>query len=181
MFTAYYIDSDDGRESLHRNEAGHGIGVGWPDYNLSTGWRAVIGEGTSEFGFWPGSHQIYIEGLQSMPEPWHLPHRVWFFDADGKYQGEVIGSHLGDAANRRDLLVQDADDRVLRIASQKAGIAIQDVRRFAWSDGTTAIPLALYDDLKLGFFLRGAGVQGFTDDARRARNNAEVVLAKWQD
>lgn len=179
MYTSLYIESDDGKMSVHRNEAGHGVEVGWPRYDWVNMDTVVIQGGDDEFGFWPHSHDVYIEGQQSVPEPWHLPHLVWFFSAGGKYQGEVVGSRLGDAANGHDLLIQDADDQVVQVASDKDGLAIQDVRRFAWADGTTAVPLAIYDDLHLGFFLGGLGMQGFTDEARRARAGADVVLATW--
>jgi hypothetical protein len=181
MYSSLYIDSDDGKVTLNRGEAPHGVYVGWPNYDLSNKWGVIIPEGNDQFGFWPYSHDIYIEGQQSVPEAWHLPNRVWFFSAEGKYQGEVIGSRLGDAANGRDLLIQDANDQVVQVESKATGLAICDVRRFTWPDGTTAVPLAVYDDLHLGFFLRGPGMTGFTDDARRARACAEVVLAKWKD
>jgi len=180
-YIALYIDSDDGKVTLNRGEAGHGVEVGWPRYDLANRWTVIIPQGDDQFGFWPRSHQVYIEGFQSGPEPWHLPHRVWFFSAEGKYQGEVIGSRLGDAANGQDLLIQDANDRVVQVQSKEASLAIHDVRRFTWPNGTTAVPVAIYDDLKLGFFLRGPGIEGFTDDARRARASAEVVLARWKD
>jgi hypothetical protein len=179
MYSSLYIDSGDGKETLHFESASHGVYVGWPNYDLSNKWRVVISEGNDQFGFWPHSHDVYIEGQQSVPEPWHLPPRVWFFSADGKYKGEVIGSRLGDAANGRNLLIQDADDQVVQVESKATGLAIRDVCTFTWPEGTTAVPLAVYDDLKIGFFLRGPGMQGLTDDARRARAGAEVVLAKW--
>lgn len=175
MYTALFIESDDGKEVLLRSEAGHGVGVGWPDYNLSNRWGVTINEGNA-FGFWPHSHDVYIDaarGEQRLPE-------VWFFDANGKYQGEMAGTYLADASNGKDILVRETDSSVIEVSNRRQGPVVQSVRRFKWPDGSEALPLAIYDDLKLGFFLRGNGMDGpDADDARRARAAAEIVLARW--
>jgi hypothetical protein len=177
-YVAFSIDSDDGKESFGFTTVAHGPNSNWPSFTASSGWGMTLHDPTLSFGFWPHSHAVYIqqEGADAQS-----PDIIWSFDAKGRYQGEVTGASFGDAANGRDLLVKDADDRVLRISLGKAGLAIPDARQFSWPDGSVAVPLALYDDLHLGFFLRGAGMAAATDDARRARGAADVVLAKWKD
>jgi hypothetical protein len=194
-----YIDSDDGRTTLSQDSAGHGVEVGWPTYSLSRSWSAIINGGTDRFGFWPESHRIYVEAESRGPDPWHAPHEVWFLDANGKYEAEVTGSYLADAANGRDLLLKDAGDRVLRVVSGKNGVSISGARTFTWPDGSVAVPLAVYDDLHLGFFLRTPAppaapgppplqapaappvpaLTGFDDNSRSARTAADIVLAQW--
>jgi hypothetical protein len=177
FYIELFINSDDGLETLHRSSAGHGVYVGWPTFQLSQDWKNIIPEGDDQFGFWPRSHDVYIEAEEPTPEL----HKVWFFAADGRYQGEVSAAHLGDASNGRDLLLQDNQDRVLTVATAGAGLKIILARNFTWPDGSRAIPVALYDDLRQGFFLRGPNMNGTSDDAWRARQAAEIVLAKWQD
>jgi hypothetical protein len=176
MYTSLDIDSDDGKLGLNRSEAAHGVGVGWPAYHVSGAWNTVIPGGNEQFGFWPRSHDVYIEADGA---DWQGPHRLWFFTTEGKYQGEMTGSELGDAANGRDLLVRNASDGVAQVQLKTTGPVFVNVRHFTWPDGTTAVPLAIYDDLQAGFFLRGAGMQGTSDDVRKARAAAEVVVAKW--
>jgi hypothetical protein len=175
MYTELWITSDDGEETLHRSEAGHGVGVGWPNYGLSSNkWNAVINGGNEHFGFWPHSHAVYIEtGERS-----NGPKKVWLFDSEGKYEGEAAGSFLGDAANGKDILIND-DNEVMELNNGEKGAVLSDVRSFKWPDTGPAIPLAIYDDLKLGFFLRGPNIIGSDDDARRARSGADIVLASW--
>jgi hypothetical protein len=107
------------------------------------------------------------------------PHRLWFFDEAGAYQGEISGDLLGDAADGRGMLVKTPDDQVVTVVRSPDGPSATRQRSFTWPDGTQALPLEIYDDLRLGFFLRGAGIHGQTDDARQARAAADIVLAKW--
>jgi hypothetical protein len=176
MFTELYIDSDDGAAALHFSEAGHGVGVGWPVYHSANLKGVVINGGDSSFGFWPHSHALYIEADRSDP----AAHAVWFFNAQGNYQGQVEGHFLGDAADGTSLLVQTDEGAVLTVSPGRNGPVISSTRRFDWPDGSAALPLAFYDDLKIAFFLRGDGIVGSTDDARRARSAATVVLAGWK-
>ncbi len=177
MYTELFIDSDDGKEALQRSEAGHGVEFGWPNYDLSSKWSVVINGGNSNFGFWPDSHRVYIEVERSRQGP----NQVWFFNAEGKYEGEIAGSFLDDAANGVNLLIKDPDNQVIEVRRGKQGLSVSSVRSFRWPDGNQVVPLAIYDDLKLGFFLRGPGMNGFNDDAGRARSKAEIVLARWQN
>ncbi len=167
FFIALSIPSDDSKLNLTRNEAGHGPGVGWPDYSLSPGeWSRVIRAGDHHFGFWPRSHALFIE---AEGDEFLAPHRVWFFDEKGRYSGEIAGSWLGDAANKYGLLVNSTGDAVATLMPDPNGPVATQLRAFTWSDGTHAVPLAIYDDLHLGFFLRGPQLEDANaDTARRA-------------
>lgn len=179
FYTALGIGSDDGELQLGREEPGHGIGVGWPTYSVTPGsWSRIIRGGDHRFGFWPRSHALFIE---AEGEEFLAPHRVWFYDDDGRYAGEIGGNYLGDAANRYGLLVTVAGGGVATLMPAPKGPTATQVRLFTWPDGTRAVPLALYDDLHLGFFLRGRHVAD-TDPqtARSARADADVVVAKWK-
>jgi hypothetical protein len=183
MYTELFIDSDDAKVSLARSAAGHGAEVGWPTYSLagsslSTPLNVTVNEGNDHFGFWPHEHDLYLEA----GNPWQgsPPTRVWFFTADGRYCGDIAATFLGDAANGRDLLVQtDAGDVATVHRSTDGTVSATEARRFTWPDGMPAFALAVYDDLKLGFFLRGPGILGKTDSAEKARANADMVLARW--
>ena len=179
MFTSLHIASDDGNLTLAREEAGHGVGVGWPNFSVTPGdWSRVIRAGDDHFGFWPRSHAFYIE---AQGNEIFSPHRVWFFDEDGRYVGQIAGSFLGDAANKYGLLIAMSGGAVATLMPGEEGPTATQSRAFTWPDGTRAIPLALYDDLNLGFFLRGPDLRNSdADTARRARAAADIVLAKWR-
>ena len=171
------IDSDDGKASLSRNEAGHGVEVGWPYYQMTEGgWSGVVYGGTNEFGFWPGTHDFYLHAGE---ENTRAPGRTWFFDRTGRYLGETVGTYLGDVSNGRDIELNAGDNRVETLRRTAGSVEISQARDFTWTDGAPALPLAIYEDIRLGFFLRGPDIAGETDDARRARAKAEVVLATW--
>ena len=183
MFTSLFIDSDDGHLALSREEAGHGPDVGWPTYTLASqrvrlidsnptpNFQVIIHKGFGEFGFWPKSHDVYIHSGFGQELD-----RVWFFDAAGRYEGEVAGDPLADAAKGRDLLMQTDDGVVTTLHRGAQGPEVAAARRFTWPDGSPAATLAFYDDLRLGFFLRAAtpgnGIQP-------NRGDADIVLARW--
>ena len=170
-----YTTSDDGEITLHRNEASHGMEVGWPRYVFSDDLPdRIIREGNDSFGFWPHSRHTYI-GSTNDDRSSHL----WFFDPAGKYEGESDASFLGDAADGKSLLLLNPAGQVLKVTAGKAGLAIKDVRAFQWPDGSPAIPVAVYDDLGMGFFLRGPGLTDSGDAGRQARQTAEIVMAQW--
>lgn len=183
MYTKLSIDSDDAKVSLSRSEAGHGPEVGWPTYSLTgsslpTPLNVTVHEGNDHFGFWPHEDDLYLE----VGGPWQgpPPTRVWFFTADGRYRGEIAATFLGDAANGEDLLVQTDEGDIATVHRLPDGaVRATASRRFTWPDGTPAFALAVYDDLKLGFFLRGPGILGETDSANKARATADMVLARW--
>ncbi|MCE0483363.1 MAG: hypothetical protein LV479_03890 [Methylacidiphilales bacterium] len=177
FYISMSIKSDDGKLAMDREESGHGVGVGWPSFGFP-GNKAgkIIHGGNEQFGFWPGAHAIYIE---ADGEDVTDPHETWFFDAKGQYEGQVTASYLADTVNGRGLLLKDVQDRVLRVEHNEGLVTVPGIQAFIWPDGSVAMPVAVYDDLKLGFFLRGAGIQGSGDDSRRARAKADIVLAKW--
>jgi hypothetical protein len=177
-YVAFGTSSDDGAASLGFTTVAHGPFCNWPTFDTSLGWGVRMHDTTLSFGFWPRSHAVYIE--QRGPDG-QSPDLIWVFDAKGRYQGEVHGFHLGDAANGRDLLLTDANSRVLRVSLNQSGLSVPQARQFLWPDGSIAVPLTMYDDLRLGFFQRGPGIVGLTDDARRARSRADIVLAKFRN
>jgi hypothetical protein len=170
-----YIVSEDGLRTLVRTGTYHNIGVDWPIYSLPGRRNVVIGEGGLGFGFWPASHDTYIQAGYN-------PTQVWLFDDHGAYQGQVVGSHLAAATNGRDLLVCGSDGRVLRVSHGEKGLTIPEVRSFVWPDRTPAAPIVIYDDLHLGFFLK-KGLLSSNDDKEiiESRGDNEIVLAKWSE
>ena len=168
-----YILSQDGRRVLIRTGTYHNIGVFWPIFSLPNRGNVVIPSGYFDFGFWPNSHRIFVQADYS-------PHQIWIFGPNGKYEGQVEASYLGEADNGRDILVQNGNGEVLRISVQGANLIVAACRSFLWSDGTPAIPVALYDDLHCGFFLRGSNLQRTSEDVLERRGTANVVLASWR-
>jgi hypothetical protein len=177
-YVAFGTSSDDSAASLGFTTVAHGPFSNWPAFDTSLGWGVRMHDTTLSFGFWPRSHAVYIE--QRGPDGLS-PDLIWVFDAKGRYQGEVHGFHLGDAANGRDLLLTDVDSRVLRVALNQSGLSVPKARQFLWPDGSVAVPLTIYDDLHLGFFQRGLGIASLTNDARGARSTADIVLAKFEN
>jgi hypothetical protein len=176
FYTGLAISSDDAKLTLSRDEPAHGMYVGWPNYSLAPGkWGNMVRDGDWHFGFWPKSHALFVETEPESPDG----QRVWFFDESGKYAGEIDGAYLADSAAKGGLLIQTPDDTVATVLPGTTGPTATQTRAFTWADGTRAVPLALYDDLHLGFFLRGPGITGPSGDARAARADADIVLAKW--
>lgn len=171
FFVDLYIDSDDGKVTLDRSCPGHGKGVPWPNYTPG----GTIYEGDDNFGFWPRSHAFYIETNRG-PEK---PREVWFFDEKSKYEGQAPGSFLGDGAKLGSLLIQRDEGVVFEVALTPAGLEIGTVRRFQWPDGSVAVPLAIYDNWKIGFFLRPSGAEKSDDSPEERHAKAEVILAGW--
>ena len=173
------IDSDDGNLVLTRLEPSHGPGAGWPEYSVTPGgWTRVIRAGDAHFGFWPRSHALFFEAEGN---ELFSPHRIWFFDDAGRYSEQIAGSYLGVSDNKYGLLVIIPGGIVATLMSGPRGPAPTQVRGFTWPDGSRAVPLALYDDLHLGFFLRGSDLDDSdAQTATRARAAADIVVAKWQ-
>lgn len=165
----YYIElsvpSDDGKTLFFKNEAGHGPFVGFPNYSINSAeWKLTIPNGNRHFGFWPDSNEIYI-GTDASGNL-ERQGSMWFFDETGKYRGEIEGLVLGDASNKKDLLVQNSENDVLQINRK---LQVTATRRYTWKKGgATARPLEIYEDLGIGFFLLEEG------------KNKTVVLATWQ-
>jgi hypothetical protein len=158
--TSVYIDRDDSKASLHRDEPAHGPEVGWPAYSVSSGQDTLqLGEGTLNFGYWPHCGRIYV----ATDQDFRKTDRTWFFNAKLHYAAEIKGAYLADAANGNDLLVLDPDNRLVEVAWTANGVKAVAARAFLWPDGMPAVPLAIYDDLRRGFFQRGQ----------------KIVLASW--
>jgi hypothetical protein len=94
-YVAFGTSSDDGAVSLGFTTVAHGPFCPWPAFDTSLGWGVRMHDTTLSFGFWPRSHAVYIE--QRGPDGLS-PDLIWVFDAKGRYQGEIHGFHLGDAA-----------------------------------------------------------------------------------
>ncbi len=147
------ISSDDGKRTLTQNSAGHGNWIDFPSYRVPE-WsgNTVIPEGDAYFGFWPHSHAAWVETAH---QTWGTDGKIeseekktWFVDENGKYQSEIAAAWLGDAADGKSLLLQDSLHRVITVTRQGPTRARQ------FHDGATLLqPVALYDDLHLGFFL----------------------------
>lgn len=171
-YSKSYIMNEDGRRMLVRTGTYHNIGVLWPIYSLPSRGNVVIAYGDMPFGFWHGSHEVYVQAGFN-------PTLVWFFDADGAYDGQIVGSYLAQAGNGRDLLLEETDGKVLRVSHGTKGLTVSEAQSYCWPDGTQATPVAVYDDLHLGFFLKKPGLQAVDDGGRKAPTHAETVLARW--
>jgi hypothetical protein len=161
------IPSDDGTQILGQTFAWHGNWIDFPTYRVASWPRDdVIPEGDVYFGFWPGSHDAWVEAdhvtYDHMGNQGASEKKIWFLDENGKYVAEMNDvSWLGDAADGKSLLVHDAQHRAVTISAGPKAIRM---RQFE-AAGQVLMPVALYDDLKLGFFL-DPGVSG-------------IVLARW--
>lgn len=176
-----------GQVLLTREEAGHGVNVGFPTYNLdeaasfsvdddlstkpSGEGRVTLPAGNRVFGFWPGGRDLFIgsEAEDETPRrrstivPNEIPvvDKTWFFDRQWTLQGWTRARRLADAADGRSLLLRTGDDA--RIVTLGPDRHVVEVRRFTWPDGKTADAVTLFDDLRLGLFVR----------------RGELVLAGW--
>ncbi len=161
------IPSDDGTQILGQTFAWHGDWIDFPTYRVAS-WPQddVIPEGDVYFGFWPGSHAAWIESdhvtYSNTSDRTADVKKIWLLDENGKYVAEMNDvSWLGDAAAGKSLLMQDARHRAVTVGP---GLKAIRARQFE-ADGKVLQPVALYDDLKLGFFF---------DPAAGA-----VVLVRW--
>ena len=187
------VPDDAGQTVLNRRSPGHGPYVGFASYSLEpagafslrdfpeykTGEenRAVdapvdhvtLPDGNDLFGFWPGGENLFI-GTETMDETrrprkntGELPmmNKTWFFDRQWKLQGWTRARRLADAADGRSLLLRtDSDSRIVTLGPDRH---VVEVRRFAWPGGETADTVTLFDDLRLGLFVR----------------HGKLVLAGW--
>jgi len=165
VFCELRLPSDDGKAMLFQNSASHGNGIDYPTYHWD-GWgqNLRVPFGDAYFGFWPGSQATWMEGDQvtwlSGTSSSNV-RKIWFFDAQGNYRAELAAGWLGDAADGKSLLFCDGEDRVIEVTPALAVTA----RQFCWASGRKARPLAIYDELRLGFF---------TDP-----KTGWVILARW--
>ena len=169
MYVALFRPSDDRKCWLSRNEPGHGTWVGFPAYRWAESERAssVIPNGDSNFGFLPGSRDIFIgstfrdfsEETEAWPRAPGIHLKTWFFDSAGKCRGWVRAAYLTDSAEGKGMCFCDEDDGVVTLGTD---LKLLSRTRFAIA-GKTAKPVKLFTDLKMGFFLY----------------DNELVLARW--
>jgi len=167
-FTFLSVPDDEGRVELTRQEDAHGMFVGFPVYETPEfSVRVPDGE---RFGFWPGSHNIYIvtetvtEVTDTAGNPDNGPtiYRTWFYNSDGSFAGWIAADRIGDAATDGMMLLKDDRDRLITIDKN---YVVQNVEQFVWSDGSAASPHKLFPDLRIGFFDR----------------RGELILGKWHE
>ena len=131
--------------------------------------KVTLPDGNYIFGFWPGGQDVFI-GTETMDETrqprqgnGELPvvNKTWFFDRRWRLQGWTRARRLTDAADGHSMLLRtDGDSRVITLGPD---LHAREVRRFAWPDGATADAVTLFDDWRLGLFVR----------------RGELVLAGW--
>jgi len=176
--------SDDDRWEIARGEASHGPHVGFPTYSIRTqssvsvdDWtRVVVPDGNYVFGFWPREERFFIgaegnydreendeheaSGLRTrkmiaaaLPDPVPIIDKTWFFDASGKLVAWLRARRVGDAADRHAMLFRMTTDS--RIITLGPDLRVLAVRRFLWKDGSTGDAVTLWDDLRIGLYIRG--------------------------
>jgi len=174
MFTYRSVPSDDQSLLLTRSEASHGPGVGYPTYGWQTpvapadgappadAWPrpefqdVTIADG-EEFGFWAGSRQSYIVSRNSA-----LAERLrtWLFDERARFQRWIAAHRVPDTGSGGALNLCSARNIVITL---QPDYTVSEQRRFFVGKGGTAVPLELFSDLRLGFFVVGE----------------KTVLARW--
>ena len=82
-----------------------------------------------------------------------LTGRTWFYNADGSFGGWVDAQRISDTANGDGMLFVDKQQRVFAVSK---GYVVTEVKQFLWPDASTAEPVRLYPDARVGFFKRGA-------------------------
>ena len=152
MYTNLWRPSDDFKSHIRFAEPAHGARVGFPTYSWSQvpDSQKVIPDGDNNFGFLPGSHDVFIgasvndRGDAGIPR--HL--KTWFFDSDGNCRGWVRAAYLTDSADKKETWYLDEENSVVTLG---ADLLVQSRMRFVF-DGATATPVKLFTDLRLGFF-----------------------------
>ncbi len=154
--------------------------------NHEVDWGKDIPSGEYNFGFWPGKKSVficsetycdgtmesahtrvadYVERTTDQGAKWEksnpIVDKTWFFSETGKLQGWLRGWRIGDAADGQSMLFRlSADSRVVTL---QPDMTTAKIRRLAWPDGAIADAVILWDDLKLGLFVR----------------NHHLILARW--
>jgi hypothetical protein len=183
------VPDDQSQWELSQNNTGHGPGVGFPEYEresfpASRHWDDsrrsghVIPGGNNVFGFWPGKSSYFIGAEEYRDPPNANVHtrkrfdrldssvvaiidKTWFFDSADKLLASLRARRIGDAADGRSMLFRvTADSRILTLSPD---LQVKAMRRFVWHDHSTADAVALWDDLRLGLFIR----------------NERLILASW--
>ena len=176
----YSVESDDGELHMFSAQAGHGIGVGNPYYEITStrtkddvariGLDEIPGYGRG-FGFWPGSHNTYILGTSG----------TWFFDAAGNYRGWIAGERVGDAADGKGMIFRMKDGRSSTVSPD---LKVTRTERFTLADGRRILPLELHPDIGLGVFaVRGksdADSEELGDTGLLVDTSRTVLLGRWE-
>ena len=153
------VPSDDGKLGLSGGTAGHGPGVGRFTYEVwaidpksayfgatdnTMKWsHSFWWNGTRNSGFWPQSHKVFIDVGRR---------ETWFFNENGECKGWMNAKRLGDAADGKSMLFRDPRNVLLTMGPE---LKITDARAFVDPTGAILKPMIVFDDLKLGFFLKG--------------------------
>ncbi len=177
------VPDDAGELSLSRGGAGHGPGVGFPVYARTLeddehpdGHR--VPDGGYNFGFWPGKTSFFVGAESDDDRPSAARHtrkfwkgfdnslvpvvdKTWLFNEAGQVVAWVRARRIGDAADGRAMLFRVTEDS--RVATIGPDLKIEVMRRFVWKNGAVGDAVWLWDDLRLGLFVR----QG------------RLVLASW--
>ncbi|MEI8311480.1 MAG: hypothetical protein WCH98_12065 [Verrucomicrobiota bacterium] len=163
MFTGMSRPSDDYKRWIRFSCPSHGMWVGFPSFSWSDkdGDGKNIPEGDHNFGFLPGSHDVFIGASDYDNGEDGKPRRMktWFFAGDGKCLGWTRAAYLCDSADGASTWYCAEDGSV---AVLDAGLKPQSRLRFL-IDGQPARPVKLFTDLQLGFF----------------NVNKQLVLASW--
>lgn len=161
-----YIDrstkSDDGKLVVNRTEAGHGIGVGWPDYHFSAT-EFIIPNG-DDFGILPDSWSVFVEtdcGTLDGTAEERKDERVWLFDTKGVYQHWIKGRTVGASLASAGLWIRQPDDTCTLV---EKGYSVKSRLTFSTKEKAALVPVELHDDIGLGVFLL----------------NDKLVLGTWE-
>jgi hypothetical protein len=163
MYTSLRKPDDDFKREITFDRPGHGAWCDTPTYSWheSTDSRKVIPGGDSNFGFLPGSHNVFIGASDydtgNVEKERAL--KTWFFEESGKCLGWIRAAYLADSADQRATWYFDAEYCVVPLG---AGLKPQTPMRFV-IEGVNARPVKLFTDLRLGFFYTGR----------------KLVLARW--
>ena len=161
MYTRLFRPSDDFTQKIWFEVPGHGSWSGYPTYHWTSkdAEPKVIPQNDNNFGFLPGSHDVFIgENVAGNSDtPAHL--KTWFFSHDGTCRGWIRAAYLTDSADLKAMWMLDEENRVVTL---DLDLKPQSVTRFMLKE-SNAKPVKLFTDLRLGFF----------------RLDQEFVLARW--
>lgn len=149
---------------------------------VEPGSTLMIPNGNEVFGFWPGRRDFFLgsedynglsvrgpEASDKVYEPSGYASRkggnnidkTWFFNPDMRLAAWIRARRIADAADGRAMLFRvTADSRIVTLSPD---LEVQAMRRMTWKDGSTADAVTLWDDLRMGLFIR----------------DKHLVLARW--
>lgn len=149
MYTGRKVMSDDGTLTIQHSEAGHGIGVGWPNYEFP-GERFVTIPNGFRMGILPAAKSVYIEsGAYSIVT--QEDERLWLFNAKGDYQHWIRGRKAGSGVLSKTLWIRSPDGKAWGI-DEKFSVTAR--RSFLTESKEQLIPVELHDDINLGLFMK---------------------------